>query len=113
MPQIWTGDDTDARISLPIQEGNLIAYPQSTMAAHVSVCPNHLKKNVTPLELAFNVASVGVLGYEYDLIKAAEEEFEAIKRQIDWYKKRRKLFQYGKYYVPDIVFDKNNFYGVG
>ena len=111
MPQIWTSDDTDARMRLSIQEGTLIAYPQSTMVAHVSVCPNHLTKNVTPLESVFNVASVGVLGYEYDLTKAAEEELETMKRQIDWYKKQRKLLQYGKYYVLDSVFDKNNFYG--
>jgi len=30
-----------------------------------------------------------------------------MKKQIDWYKKRRSLLQYGKYYVLDSVFDKS------
>ena len=111
MPQIWTSDDTDARMRLAIQEGTLIAYPQSTMVAHVSICPNHLTQNVTPLESVFNIASVGILGYEYDLTKATKSELEIMKKQIDWYKKRRSLLQYGKYYVLDSVFDKDNFYG--
>lgn len=111
MPQIWASDDTDARMRLAIQEGTLIAYPQSTMVAHVSICPNHLTQNVTPLESVFNIASVGILGYEYDLTKATKSELEIMKKQIDWYKKRRSLLQYGKYYVLDSVFDKDNFFG--
>ena len=81
------------------------------MVAHVSICPNHLTQNVTPLESVFNIASVGILGYEYDLTKATKSELEIMKKQIDWYKKRRSLLQYGKYYVLDSVFDKDNFFG--
>ena len=97
-PQIWTSDDTDARERIAIQEGTSYGYPQSTMAAHVSACPNHQTGNSNPLAARFNVACGGVLGYELDPCSLSDEEREAIARQIAFYKTNRKLLQYGQQY---------------
>ena len=48
-PQAWTSDDTDAAERLPIQWGTSLAFPLSSMAAHVSAVPNHQIGRVTPL----------------------------------------------------------------
>ena len=40
-PQAWTSDDTDAIERLKIQWGTSLAYPLSSMAAHVAAVPNH------------------------------------------------------------------------
>lgn len=97
MPQIWASDNTDARARVDIQEGTLICYPQSVMTAHVSACPNHQTGNFTPLRERFIVACGGVLGYELDLRKISEEEKAEIAEQIKFYKRHRKLFQFGRY----------------
>ena len=104
-PQIWTSDDTDARMRTKIQEGSLNGIPQSVMSAHVSIVPNHQTGNSTPLESRFNVASAGVLGYEYDLTKASADELDCMKTQIEFYKQHRKLLQYGQYHLIDSVYD--------
>lgn len=96
--QYWTSDDTDARARISIQAGTARAYPQSTMGAHVSVCPNHQTLDSNPMNVRFNVACGGVLGYELDPTTLSEQEFEDIKKQIAFYKKHRKLLQYGRQY---------------
>ena len=106
-PQIWTSDDTDARMRTKIQEGSLYGIPQSVMSAHVSIVPNHQTGNTTPLESRFNVAAAGILGYEYDLTKASEEELACMKKQIAFYKKHRALLQYGQYHLIDSVYDND------
>lgn len=95
MPQNWGSDNTNAFDRLPIQEGTLVAYPQSTMGAHVAAAHSNPKVS---LESRFNVASVGAFGYEYDITKAPKEELDTIKNQVSYYKKHKKLFQYGNYY---------------
>ncbi len=97
-PQIWASDNTDAVCRLRIQEGYSYGYPQSTVTAHVSSCPNHQTLRVTPLESRFNVAAFGVLGYECNLCDAKKEDLEAMKAQIAVYKKYRKTLQYGDFY---------------
>ncbi len=107
MPQTWGSDNTDARDRVLIQEGTLYAYPQSTIGAHVSVCPNHQTGNATSLESRFNVACVGAFGYEMDITKCSEDEQKTIKEQIAYYKEHRKLLQFGKYYRLGDVFTSN------
>lgn len=82
MPQIWASDNTDAFDRLFIQEGTLYGYPQNSMGAHVSACPNHQTGNSTSIENRFNVAALGLLGYELDLSKLSEKEFSAVKEQV-------------------------------
>lgn len=110
MPQIWASDNTDAFDRLFIQEGTLYGYPQNSMGAHVSACPNHQTGNSTSIENRFNVAALGLLGYELDLSKLSEKEFSAVKEQVDYYKARRTLVQRGNYYRLDSAF-KGNYAG--
>lgn len=104
MPQTWCSDNTDARDRVYIQEGTLYGYPQSTIGAHVSITPNHQSGNCTSLESRFNIACIGAFGYEFDLEKCSEEDIETMKKQIAFYKKHRKLLQFGKYHRLGDVF---------
>ena len=65
-PQAWTSDDTDAIERLAIQWGTSLAYPTSSMGAHVSAVPNHQVGRLTPLATRAAVAFFGVFGYELD-----------------------------------------------
>lgn len=96
-PQIWTSDDTDPIERLKIQAGLSYFYPLSTMGAHVSQSPNQQTLRATPLSTRFNVACFGCLGYELDLKYLTPEEKKEIKEQIAFYKKYRRVFQYGAF----------------
>ena len=97
-PQIWASDDTDPIERLDIQKGLSYFYPQSTIGAHVSSSPHSQTLRATPLETRFAVAALGNLGYELDLNMLSNLEKEEIKKQITYYKKHRKTFQYGHLY---------------
>ncbi|TAH75016.1 MAG: alpha-galactosidase [Anaerolineaceae bacterium] len=97
MPQIWTSDNTDANQRTYIQEGTSYGYPLSTMTAHVSAVPNHQVLRNTSIETRFNIACFGVLGYEIDITKLTDKEKKAISEQIIFYKKYRRLFQFGTF----------------
>lgn len=98
MPQIWASDDTDARERLEIQTGYSYGYPMSVVSSHVSGCPNHQTLRVTPLETRFGVAAFGVLGYECNLCDMKKKDIEAIKDQVEFYKKHRRTLQFGEYH---------------
>ncbi len=97
MSQVWTSDNTDLFHRLKIQEGTLRGFPPSTMGAHVSASPAHQSLRTSLIESRFNVAAFGCLGYELDLNKLSENDKKAIKAQIEFYKKYRKVFQYGAF----------------
>ena len=97
-PQIWCSDDTDAIERLRIQEGTQLLYPLSTIGAHVSDCPNHIVRRVTPFETRGIVALAGTFGYELDVTKISKEEQALIPGQIAAYKKYAKLIREGDYY---------------
>ncbi len=100
-PQIWTSDDTDPIERLDIQGGIFNFYPLSTVSAHVSMSPHAQTLRSTPLSTRFNVASFGVLGYELDFAELTPDELKQVKAQIEFYKKHRRTFQYGKFeFVP-------------
>ncbi len=69
----------------------------SVVSSHVSGCPNHQTLRVTPLETRFGVAAFGVLGYECNL-DVRKKSLEAIEEQVEFYKRRRRTFQYGEYH---------------
>lgn len=104
MPQIWTSDDTDASERVQIQEGTSYGYPPSTMGAHVSASPNHQTLRETGLDTRFNVAAMGVLGYELDLTQLSHIERKIIKAQVGFYKQHRQLLQTGSF---ERVFNKD------
>ncbi|MEG0285728.1 MAG: alpha-galactosidase [Vagococcus sp.] len=107
MPQSWTSDNTDAMERLKIQYGTSIAYPISSMTAHVSQIPNHQTGRTTSLNTRGNVAMSGVLGYELNLTELSQEEKEKIKEQIVTYKEIRHIIQYGKFYRLKSPFEGN------
>ena len=79
-------------------EGYSYGYPQSCYTCHVSDVPNHQTLRRTPLDTRFNVAAFGVCGYECNMCDLNKADFEEIKRQITFYKKNRRLMQYGRFY---------------
>lgn len=97
-PQAWCSDDTDVCERVKIQYGTSLVYPICSIGAHVSAVPNHQNNRTTPLSTRANVAFYGAFGYELDLNKLSDEELEAVKEQIAFYKKYRKLIQQGKFY---------------
>ena len=97
-PQIWASDNTDALCRAMIQNGYSYGYPLSVISSHVSGCPNHQTLRTTPLETRCNVASFGICGYECNLSDMKKEELDAIKAQIEIYKKWRDVLQFGRFY---------------
>ena len=97
-PQIWCSDDTDAIERLTIQEGTALLYPLSAMGAHVSDCPNHTVGRVTPFQTRGNVALAGTFGYELDITKIPEKDWEQIPEQVKTYHKYNDLIRSGDYY---------------
>lgn len=94
-PQIWTSDNSDAITRLRIQYGTSLAYPLSTLAAHVSAVPNHQVGRVTPFRTRGDVAFTGAFGYELDLGSLSPDEKTEVKRQTAFYKKVRPLLLSG------------------
>ena len=58
-PQSWTSDDTDGLERLTIQFGMSVAYPPSSMGAHVSDVPNQQTGRTTPFVFRAHVAMMG------------------------------------------------------
>lgn len=54
-----------------------------------------------------DVAMSGVFGYELNLDELPETEIEQVKQQIKFYKKHRKLIQYGNFVRLDSPFEHN------
>ena len=106
-PQGWTSDDTDAVERPKIQYGTSYCYPVSCMGSHVSVTPNHQVNRNTPLETRADVAYFGTFGYELDLNRMTDEELNAVKEQVRFMKKYRRLIQYGTFYRLQSPFDNN------
>ena len=96
-PQIWCSDDTDPIERLTIQGNLSYLYPQSTFGDHVSAAPHAQTLRNTPLATRGNVAFFGCLGYELDLKHLLPVEVKEVKAQITFYKKYRKVFQYGTF----------------
>jgi len=96
-PQAWTSDDTDAIERLAIQWGTSLAYPVSSMGAHVSAVPNHQVGRITPLSTRAAVAFFGAFGYELDTTRLTEGERAEIRDQIAFFRQHRELIQYGRF----------------
>lgn len=96
-PQAWTSDDTDAVERLAIQWGSSLAYPLSSMGAHVSAVPNHQVGRMTPLATRAAVAFFGVFGYELDTTALTEPERAEIRDQVAFYREHRELLQFGRF----------------
>lgn len=107
MPQCWTSDNTDSLDRVSIQTGTSYGYPQSVMGMHVACSPSHSTMRQSNIENRFNVACFGVLGYELDVTQLNKFDRAAVKKQIEFYKAHRSLFQFGTFYrIGDFFKDE-------
>ena len=97
MPQIWTSDNTDLYHRIKIDGGTLRGFPLSSIGSHVSASPGHQSLRHSLIESRFDVSAFGVLGYELDLNKLNDFEKDAVKAEIEFYKRYRRVFQYGTF----------------
>ena len=96
-PQAWCSDNTDPVERQTIQGNLSYLYPQSTFGAHVSAAPHAQTLRNTPLVTRGNVSFFGCLGYELDLKHLLRLEKEQIREQIAFYKRYRRVFQFGTF----------------
>lgn len=110
-PQTWASDNAATYSRMSIHCGTLVAYPQSTVGAHIAkeVYHQYITETST-LEDRFNIQSIGAFGYEFDITKFSGEDLETIKNQINYYKAHRELLQFGTYYCLNNYFDDKNRY---
>lgn len=106
-PQTWTSDNTDAMERIKIQYGSSLVYPLISMGSHVSESPNQQVFRETTLETRANVAYFGNLGYELDVNNLSNVEKEEIKKQIQFYKENREVFQFGEFYRIKNPYNNN------
>lgn len=97
-PQAWCSDNTDAIDRIKIQYGSSFGYPISSVGSHVSVCPNEQTGRTVPIETRGAVAMAGTFGYELDLTQMNDADKEAVKIQIEQYKKYADIIRQGQYY---------------
>lgn len=108
MPQTWTSDDTDAYERQFIQYGTSLAYPQSAMASHVSVVPNHQTNRSISLKTRGYMSMMANLSYELDLNQLSEEDRMAVRKQIKLYQEIRQDIQFGQMYRLKSPYDKSS-----
>lgn len=110
-PQAWCSDDTDAVERIKIQDGTSYGYTPSMWGAHVSAVPNDQVGRLTSIDMRAKVAYFGAFGYELDVTELSDEEQSEIKQQVAFYKKYRKLFQFGTFYRLETPDTNENVYG--
>lgn len=98
MPQVWTSDNSDAICRLAIQHGTSMAYPLSSMGAHVSAVPNHQVHRTTPMRTRGHVAFTGAFGFELDLNKLSPEDLQTTRELVAEYNRVRGLLAAGDLY---------------
>ena len=106
-PQAWCSDNTDAIDRIRIQYGTSYGYPISSIGAHVSAVPNQQTGRSVSIATRANVAYFGTFGYELDLNKISDEEFEEVRHQIAFMKEHRELLQFGTFYRLRSPFEKD------
>ncbi|MGN0526056.1 MAG: alpha-galactosidase [Acutalibacteraceae bacterium] len=102
---IWTSDNTNPNDRIKIQHGSLLAYPASTMSCHVA--DRKKCEYETERSFRYNVAVGGALGYELKLPDSSEEMKEAVRKQIENYRKFEDVILDGDYYSILSPFETN------
>lgn len=97
-PQAWASDNTDAAERLKIQYGSSFVYPLYSIGSHISAVPNHQTERSAPLKMRADTALFGTFGCELDPGILSEEEKEAVKEHIAFYKQHRRLIREGEFY---------------
>eukprot|EP01138_Halocafeteria_seosinensis_P005398 gb/GECG01005518.1/.p1 GENE.gb/GECG01005518.1/~~gb/GECG01005518.1/.p1 ORF type:complete len:1395 (+),score=165.44 gb/GECG01005518.1/:1-4185(+) len=97
-PQIWASDNTDALARIKIQYGTSLAYPVSSIGAHISEVPNHQTLRHTSMKTRFLVALCGTFGLEMDLEPFKESELAELEYYIQLRKELAPITTFGKFY---------------
>ena len=105
-PQIWTSDDSEAIERLRIQYGTSLFYPPQAMTAHLSLCPNHQTKRITPFFTRAAVAMSTIFGYELDPQTLPEEDRKAIADQTARYHVLQPVIMEGDFYRLENPFEQ-------
>jgi alpha-galactosidase len=63
----------------------------------VAAVPNHQVGRVTPLATRAAVAFFGAFGYELDPTWLSQDERAQVAEQIEWFKERREVLQFGRF----------------
>ncbi|MCR5491773.1 MAG: alpha-galactosidase [Bacilli bacterium] len=100
--QGWVSDDTDSFQRAHIQSHMLLGYPPSVMSNHVAAKTNHQLLRRTSFGTKFDVACIGVLGFELDIVNLDPVDEKEIQREIEFYKANREVCQFG---TVDILTD--------
>ena len=108
-PQIWTSDATDADARTRIQYGTSLAYPLSSISAHVSDVPNVHTRRVIDLYTRANVAHMGVYGYEMNFMELSSEIKAELKGYSERYKTIREIALKGDLYRLSSPFNGDYF----
>lgn len=96
--EFWVSDNTDALDRIFIQWGIQQFFPAICMAAHVSVCPNHITGRTVPLKFRFDVAASGKLGMDLQPGQMTEDEKKFSKLALQDYNKIKNIVQFGDLY---------------
>ncbi len=108
-PQIWCSDNSDAYSREFIQYGTSIVYPLSSFTGHVSVCPSHVDKRITPFKTRCDIASLCSTGFELDITNLSSEEKEEMRNNIKRYKEISSLIRNGDLYRLNNPFEEDLF----
>lgn len=95
---IWTSDNTSPFERCLIQDGTSLGYPLEVISAHVASGINGGNMIETSLDFRYQVASSGMLGYEFDLTKMSNDELDVLKEQIIDYRKYQDILVNGELY---------------
>ena len=89
----------------------LLGYPPSVMSNHVAAKTNHQLLRRLSFGTKFDVAAIGVLGYELDIVNLDPVDEKEILREVECYKENRDLLQFG---TVDILtdFEESNFLAI-
>lgn len=103
----WVSDDTDSYERSLIQGGMLYGYPTSVMSNHVAAKTSNQMLRKTSYATKFDIASIGVLGYEFDITELDPVDEKEVKAQIAFYKEHRGVFQFGEIDILEEFEDHN------
>lgn len=112
-PQAWISDVSDASERISLQQSTMLSYPRSFIGAHVSASPNHQTLREIDIETRFDVATMGILGYELDITQLNPIDENKIQQQIAFYKEYRDLFQYGEYHTINTNDENTTAWAIG
>lgn len=107
MPQIWASDNSDAIARLKISYATSMCYPVLSISSHVTASPNHQCGRITTLKTRAEAAYAGAFGYELDITKLSDEEFEEVKAQVALQKELQTLVRTGDLYRLLSPFETN------